>query len=387
LNYQKFIFIVVCSFIFTFSSLSISAFASEEEPQPSVSAAAWIILDTKSGEVVAEHQSNEKLYPASITKIITTIIALETRKIDEIVTISKHADETIGSNLDLQEGDQIVLKDLLYGIMLHSGNDGAVAVAEHISGTEEAFAQLMTEFALEIGTKNSHFMNASGLPDPEHYTTAYDMAVITRYAMKDELFREMASAKTYAWDSKLWSDDLKEHEEADAKLFGFALDEPQVVNHNRLLYDYEGAIGVKNGFTHEARYTLVGSAIRDETELIAVILRSQNADTTYQDINELLDYGFAKQAFIQAQEQEKLVLQDPVKETSNEPAADLNSNIEKVEEVEVNEPVSYNKEGVESSLLLIPTTKKGFIIPIAIVISFITILFIVFFQISRKRKS
>ncbi|USK62410.1 D-alanyl-D-alanine carboxypeptidase family protein [Peribacillus asahii] len=265
----------------------------KEDIQYDINADAWVVMESETGKVLLDKNMNKQNFPASITKIITAIIAIEERELSEIVMVSEHAQNTEGSSLSLKAGDQISLLDLLYGIMLHSGNDGAVAVAEHISTNETDFAQKMTSFVKSIGAKNSHFTNASGLPNNEHYTTAYDMAIITRYAMKNAFFKEMVQHKTYNWDEQLWRDTLMTHEKSEAKEYGIAWEgKPKIINHNRLLGLYEGATGIKNGFTHESRYTLVGSANRNGSELIAVVLKSANVDTAYKDIITLLDEGF-----------------------------------------------------------------------------------------------
>lgn len=260
-----------------------------------ISAKGWIIVDFNTGEILAGNNMHKRLYPASITKIVTAIMAIEQKSLDEIVIVSQTADDTIGSSLYLEKGDRINLKDLLYGIMLHSGNDGAVAVAESVAGTESKFAQQMTAFVQSIGAKDTQLLNASGLPDDEHYTTAYDMSVITRYAMKNPVFREIVAQKSYNWSPNLWRPELSNHEKEDAKHFAIPWTENvQIINHNnRLLTQYNGTTGIKNGFTSEARYTLVGTAKRKETELIAVILKSDNADSAYKDIAKILDYGFS----------------------------------------------------------------------------------------------
>ncbi|MDC3414517.1 D-alanyl-D-alanine carboxypeptidase [Aquibacillus sp. 3ASR75-11] len=266
----------------------------EQDFSNSIIADAWVVMDRDSGEILLDKNKNETYFPASITKIVTAIIAIEENDLDEMVTVSQHAADTIGSSLTLKQGDQIPLKDLLYGILLHSGNDGAVAVAEHISQSEQSFAKKMTSFVRSIGAENTNFVNASGLPDDQHYTTAYDMALITQYAMRNPTFREMVGSEAYNWDEQLWSNDLENHEKADANTLGLPWSgEQKVINHNRLLSIYDGATGVKNGFTDEARYTVVGSAKRQETELIAVILRSDNVETAYKDMTKLLDEGFA----------------------------------------------------------------------------------------------
>ena len=283
--------------LFLISSLIGSAVQAESQPKDisdEIVADAWVVMDSQSGEILLEKNKDKRHFPASITKIVTAIMAIEQRDLNEVVTVSQHAADTEGSSLYLKKGDKVILKDLLYGIMLHSGNDGAVATAEHLAGNEVEFARRMTLFVRSIGAKNTNFVNASGLPNENHYTTAYDMAVITRYAMQNPIFREIVSTKGYRWSENLWSESLGIHEKDDALQYGVTwTGQPMVVNHNRLLKQYEGATGIKNGFTHEARYTLVGAAERNDTELIAVILRSTNVDTAYQDITKLLDHGFS----------------------------------------------------------------------------------------------
>ncbi|GAA0330659.1 hypothetical protein GCM10008967_21450 [Bacillus carboniphilus] len=289
--------------IFFFFILNISSVNAEQDV---IDANAWVVMNSKTGEILLEKNMNQKDFPASITKIVTTLVAIKERDLNEVVTVSQHAANTIGSSLALNPGDQILLKDLLYGIMLHSGNDGAVAVAEHISGSETAFAKKMTAFTKTIGAKNTNFMNASGLPNEQHYTTAYDMAIITQYAMTSDVFREIVGTKSYRWESSLWTKELEIHEKEEAIRYGLSwTGEPLVINHNRLLFLYEGANGVKNGFTHESRYTVVGSAKRDDIEIIAVILRSNNVDTAYQDLTILLDRGFSLALEILQEEQKQ----------------------------------------------------------------------------------
>ncbi len=271
-----------------------SNYNEEEAWKNDISADAWIVIDAETGDILIENNKDEQHYPASITKIVTTMMAIEQRELDEVVTISQTADETEGSSLDLHKGDEIILKDLLYGIMLHSGNDGAVAVAEHIAGNEQQFGEQMTDYVKSIGATNTHFINASGLPDKQHFTTAQDMAIITKYAMGNSVFRKIVGTQVYPWKEELWTNYLEEREKWDAiKMKLEWTGKPQIFNHNQLLGTYEGATGVKNGFTQEARYTLVGSAKRGETELIGVVLKSDNVDTAFQDMTILLDKGFA----------------------------------------------------------------------------------------------
>lgn len=232
-----------------------------------------LLIDQTSGDLVYEQFSTQKMYPASITKIITGIIAIEQGNLDDIVTISKEATEVIGTRVYLLEDEEVTLKKLVQGLLINSGNDAGTAIAEHFDGSEEAFAKRMNEFVTEeIGTVNTNFTNPHGLFDEEHYTTALDMARITQYAMKNETFREIVSTKELEWLGEGW--------------------ETTIYNHHRLLWDYEGTTGVKNGFVSQSGYTLVTSAERDNQEFIAVTLKAPNAKMAYQDTMKLLNYGF-----------------------------------------------------------------------------------------------
>jgi D-alanyl-D-alanine carboxypeptidase (penicillin-binding protein 5/6) len=203
--------------------------------------------------------------------MLTLITALEHGKIDDIVTASEAASQTEGSTLWLTAGEQLKMLDLLYGVMLVSGNDATVAVAEHISGSVERFAYLMTAKAKAIGATNSNFTNSSGLPDPSHFSTARDLAKIAAYGYENPLFAQIISApsRTMPWAGK-------DHNR-------------EIFNENKLLWQYDGANGVKTGYTDEAGRCLVSGAKRNGIQLIAVVL---DGDYMWTDSIALLDYGF-----------------------------------------------------------------------------------------------
>lgn len=230
-----------------------------------------ILIDAKSGAVLFAKNETERLYPASITKIVTGIIALEQADPAEIVTVSKNARGEDGTRIYLAEGEQKPMLDLIEGMLVNSGNDAATAIAEHMDGTNELFAQRMNEFVHQLGARDTNFMNPSGLPDENQYTTAKDMAKIAQYAMQNEQFRQVVAIKSKPWVGQEWVSKLE--------------------NHNKLLGSYEGAIGVKNGFTQAAGYTLVSAAKRGDTELIGVILKGATDAGVYMDMSKLLDYG------------------------------------------------------------------------------------------------
>lgn len=236
-----------------------------------VSAESAILIDSGSGRILYEQNAYEKLPMASTTKIMTGLLACESEKLNENVKVSAFASGTEGSSLWLKIGEKQTLENLTYGLMLKSGNDAAVAIAEYLAGNTDAFALLMNERARELGAVNTNFENPHGLDSSKHYTTAYDLAVIAKAAMKNESFRKIVSTKTYSipMQGENWDRVLK--------------------NHNKLLWNYEGCIGVKTGFTKKSGRCLVSCALRDGQELICVTL---NAPNDWSDHKTLLDYGF-----------------------------------------------------------------------------------------------
>lgn len=236
-----------------------------------ISAKSAILIDSASGRVLYEHNSYEKLPMASTTKIMTGLLACESGKLNKSVKASHFASATEGSSLWLKIGEELTLEELSYGLMLKSGNDAAVAIAEYLGGSVDAFALLMNKRAREIGAINTNFVNPHGLDAEGHYTTAYDLAIISREAMKNKKFREVVSTKTYSipMQGEKWDRALK--------------------NHNKLLWNYDGCIGIKTGFTKKCGRCLVSSAERNGRELICVTL---NAPDDWKDHTYMLDYGF-----------------------------------------------------------------------------------------------
>lgn len=230
-----------------------------------------IVMDARTGKVLYARDAESKRYPASTTKMMTLIVALEHGNLDEMVTTSQNASSTEGSSLWLSTGEQLRLMDMLYGIMLISGNDATVAVAEHISGSVEKFAKLMTEKAHAIGATNTNFTNSSGLPDPNHITTAHDLAKIAAYGYKNPIFSQIVSTqkKIIPWPGK----------DHDRELY----------NENKMLWLFDGGNGVKTGYTDAAGRCLVSAAKRNDIQLVAVVLDS---DRMWDDSIALLDYGF-----------------------------------------------------------------------------------------------
>lgn len=235
-----------------------------------------ILMEATTGSILYEHNSNQRKYPASVTKIATAIYAIENANLDDIVTVSENARYAEGTRVYLEAGEQVTLEKLLYGLIINSGNDAAVAIAEHISGTEEQFAIDLTNYLIEkTGIQNTNFTNSSGLFDENHYSTAYDLATIVQYAMKNETFMKFFNAKELRWIGESW--------------------DTTIVSHHRLVngeIPYEGITGGKNGYVPEARYTLATTATRENMNLIAITL-SGNKNDIYNDTIKLFDYGFS----------------------------------------------------------------------------------------------
>ena len=242
------------------ASILLLAIPDKGSAQIYVSANSAILMEQDSGRVIFEKDAYTQRRIASITKIMTAILAVESGKLDETVKVSDRAIRAEGSSIYLKAGEKIKLEDLVYGLMLRSGNDAAVAIAETVGGSIEGFVYLMNQKAEEIGMKNTHFANPHGLDDHEdHYSTAYDMAILTRYAMQNDTYKKIAGTKTYRsessndeWD-RVWK------------------------NKNKLLTSlYEYSTGGKTGYTIRAKRTLVSTAEKDGVSYIAVTLNDPN---------------------------------------------------------------------------------------------------------------
>jgi serine-type D-Ala-D-Ala carboxypeptidase (penicillin-binding protein 5/6) len=238
--------------------------------EPFINATSAVLMDLETGQVLFSRNMHIHRPPASLTKILTAIIAIEEGNLEDPVKVSRRAAYQEGSSIWLKEGEIILLEELLFGVMLASGNDASVAVAEHISGSIEEFANLMNKRAKEMGAINSNFLNPSGLPQTGHYSTAYDLAIIMRYALHNKIFAKITATKykTISWAGNDWGRGLR--------------------NHNELLWSYPGATGGKTGYTRAAGRCLITSARKNERELIAVTLNSAN---DWMEVSKLLDYG------------------------------------------------------------------------------------------------
>ena len=232
-----------------------------------IHAASAVLMDAESGRVLYARDAHHPRLIASTTKLLTALVAAERAEdLDEVVTVKGEWLGSEGSSIYLRAGEEITLRGLLYGLLLQSGNDAAMAVACHIAGSEGDFVALMNQKAAELGMKNSSFANPSGLNDDNHYSTAYDLALLARACLDNETVAEICATRTVTVGTRTF------------------------VNHNKLLSRYEGCVGMKTGFTEKAGRTLVSAAARDGQTLICVTL---NDGDDWNDHAKLLDYGFA----------------------------------------------------------------------------------------------
>jgi D-alanyl-D-alanine carboxypeptidase (penicillin-binding protein 5/6) len=263
-------FVIVCTMLLPVGT----ALAAIVPDAPSVGARAYILSDFDSGRVLAEVNADERMQPASLTKIMTAYVVFEELKQENIsmqdkVRVSEKAWRMGGSKMFIEVDTKVSIEDLLKGLIIQSGNDASVALAEFIAGDEGAFADLMNQYAVRLGMTGSHFVNSSGLPNPEHYTTARDTATLAAAMIRDfpELYK-MHAIKEYEYNG------IVQH------------------NRNKLLWRDESVDGLKTGYTESAGYCLAASAERDQMRLISVVMGSETERSRARESIALLSYGF-----------------------------------------------------------------------------------------------
>ena len=270
--WQKFsaVFVVLCMLTI---HLPVAA---GEGGEPEVTAEAAIIIESTTGRVIWEKNADAHLYPASMTKMMTGILALEKMDMKSAVTYSQYAAYTESSPLGARPGESLVAKDMVTGLLLESDNGAAVALAENMAGDVTSFAAEMNSKAQQLGMHDTNFANPNGLTDKNHYSTARDMAKLARYVMKNQDFRKIVgtSARDIYWRNPV------------GKMY-------RAENTNKLLGKYDGITGIKTGWTRAAGGCLAVSAKRDGVELIVVLMKTPTPDDRFKDAEKLLDYGFA----------------------------------------------------------------------------------------------
>lgn len=275
---KRFLFITATVLIHLAACLSPVQGISREDLQ----AKAALLMEYHTGEIITSLNQDKKVYPASITKIMTMLIALDALatgdiSLDNEVPITERAASMGGSQLFLSPGDVIDMESLLIGIVVGSGNDASVAVAEYIAGSEEAFVERMNERAKKMGMENTNFVNTSGLHHEDHYSTTYDLALMSRELLSYPIF--------FRW-SQIWMDEnFLEGRIRAGRVY--------LSNTNRLIRYYDGCDGIKTGFTGESGHSISATASRNGTRLIAIVMGAPASDIRYQEAKQLLDYGFS----------------------------------------------------------------------------------------------
>ncbi|THB68434.1 MAG: D-alanyl-D-alanine carboxypeptidase [Gammaproteobacteria bacterium] len=265
---------ITAAIVLSLLSCSLFAIKRPVPSAPQIGARNYILMDYHSGKIIASKTPHQKIDPASITKLMTAYVVFnEIRSsninLDDMVSISEKAWRTEGSRMFIEVGKKVKVEDLLQGMIIQSGNDASVALAEHTAGAEDTFAQYMNQYATKIGMKNTHFMNCTGLPHEKHYTTAYDIAILSRHLISE--FPEY-----YPWYSQ--------------KAFTFNNIEQK--NRNKLLYMDDKFDGLKTGYTEAAGYCLAASAKSEGMRLISVVLGTESPDARADQSRKLLNYGF-----------------------------------------------------------------------------------------------
>lgn len=304
-----------------------------ENGEPKITAQAAVLIDAETGMIIYDKNSQETRPPASITKIMTAILAIELNELTDIVEISSRAAQTGEASLNLLAGEKMTLENLLYGALLKSGNDACVAIAEHSALSVEDFVSLMNLKAQILGCYDTNFVNTNGLPAKNHYSTAYDLALIARYGLKNEVFNKIVATPNYIIS---WQDSSRKY---------------NIKNTNRLLLNYLGASGVKTGTTNEAGNCLIASASRENRSLIAVILKSHNR---FGDAEILLDYGFNNYRNLNLIQKNKIIsYKDPnlPADLSMYTGKELTVSLNKHQQTNIRNNIVINKDKLHKKIL------------------------------------
>ena len=312
---------------------------------PDINSRAAVVIERDSKTIIYDKKSDQKRAMASTTKIMTAIVVLEKSKLEDVVEVSKKAGGTGGSRLGLKAGDKITVHDLLYGLMLCSGNDAAIALSEHVGGTVEGFATMMNAKAEELKLGNTHFVLPHGLDMPEHYTTAYELAIMADYGLNNEKFAEIVNTKQYTVSIN-----------GNAKT---------IQNTNELLGNLDGVMGVKTGFTNNAGRCLVTYTKRGEREFISVVLGADTKKFRTKDSIKIIEYAFANYTLYDIQKRV---------EEEFENWKEINGKRIYIEKGELEhpvlalEPISYHnlplKQGEEKDIKVEITTLKNLVSPV-----------------------
>lgn len=309
-------YIKKCFFIIFLIILSLQTFSFADEIN--INSQAGILVEVSTGRILYEKNSTKEMYPASTTKIMTAILVIENCKLDEIVTVKESSLKNIPTGYvtcNLQAGEEISVNDLMYALMLPSANDAAIVLAEYVGGSVDNFANMMNEKARSLGCTSTNFVNPNGVHSDKHYSTAYDMYLIAKYAMQNETFRKYVSTTTYTLPA------TNKYPNTDRVLENTN----ELINPNSSNYYYKYAIGIKTGFTSQAGNCLVAESSRDGLDFIAVVLNggltNSGLNARFVDSKKMFDYGYDNFILTKIIEKNSVVdtieIENATKETKN----------------------------------------------------------------------
>lgn len=404
--------ICICLFLLIILNIILLPCVNADETNaPDIDSPAAILMDLNTGKILYEKNINEKMYPASLTKVMTAIVVLENCDLNEIATVSYDAVMSLSYGYvtaNLQIGEELTIEQLLYVLMVGSSNDAAIVLAEHVAGSIEDFSKLMNEKAIELGCTSTNFVNPNGVHDENHYSTAYDLALIARYAMQNETFRTLVSTTYY---------ELPITNKYDKEDRFFTTTNSLLRSYDTYYYKY--ATGIKTGFTTPAGNCLIASASKDNLELITVVLgASQNDDgqsQRYLDTISLFEYGYQtytlkeviksggivqtvniKNATSDTKQLDAVVSNDVyvlIKQSDKDntilPQVNLNDNLKApIEKGEVIGSVTYTVEGINytEDLLASNEVKKSKTFIIVLGLIFILLLCWLYLKAKKKRR-
>ncbi len=279
---KQFIFLLILAVMFTNLSFSYA------DKDLELKAESAILIDSENGDILYDKNSNKQMFPASTTKILTAIIAIENIDLEKKITIDEEvANSADGTHIALEPGEILSMNDLLHALLVQSANDSAMAIAKAVSGTVEEFSKLMNTEAVRMGAKNSSFKNPNGLPDENHLSTAYDLAMISKYAMQNEVFREIVKKPTYTIEPTNKKSEARQLKNSNRMLWS---NKEIEVDGENVPIKYEGIAGIKTGYTKVAGQCLVAGAKKADGDFISVVLKSEGTDI-YTDTHKLLNYA------------------------------------------------------------------------------------------------
>ena len=333
---KKIVFLFL-SFVIIFNSINV--FAVEEELD--VEAKASLIVENNSGRILYEDNANKKNYPASVTKILTAIIVLENCELDDTAVVTNSAISNIPSGYVLAPlfvGEEMNIKDLWYVLMLKSANDAAYVLAEHVGGSVDGFSDMMNKKAEELGCKNSHFVNPNGIHNENHYTTAYDMYLISKYAMENEDFEKIVSTYQYTLPA------TNKYRNNDRVMKNTNI----FVNPNSKYYD-KNIKGIKTGTTTQAGNCLITDIKKDDFDVITVVLGAETSDSKFSEISKMIKYAFDNFTFSEFRKKDDVITSIKVEKATKETE---NLNLLISDDIKVINNVKTNLDEIEPEIVL-----------------------------------